>query len=50
MAEELTKYIEKIKSAKTNLSPENKDFQWMEGFNHGLEWAVRILTGDKSAS
>jgi len=23
---------------------------WMDGFNHGLDWAVRILEGDKSAS
>jgi len=40
----------KIESAKTSVPPESKDFEWMEGFNSGLDWALRILTGDKSAS
>ena len=46
----MDKYIEKIESAKTILEPQDKDFEWMDGFNHGLDWAIRILAGDKSAS
>jgi hypothetical protein len=49
MAEELAKFIAKIEGAKTSL-PDNKDREWLDGFNHGLDWAIRILTGDKSAS
>lgn len=43
--EYLSKYIDKIEGAKI---PE-KD-EWSIGLNQGLEWAARILRGDKSAS
>jgi hypothetical protein len=49
MAEGIEKFIAKIEAAKTEpLNP--KDSEWFEGFNQGLDWAIRILTGDKSAS
>lgn len=47
---DLEKAKDKIEAAKTSLPQEHKDFVWMEGFNAGLDWALRILTGDKSAS
>jgi hypothetical protein len=37
--------IEKIQAAKVPVTDE-----WTEGVNAGLEWAVRILNKDKSAS
>jgi hypothetical protein len=43
--EQLLKYSVKIEEAKI---PE-KD-EWSIGLNQGLEWAARILRGDKSAS
>lgn len=33
---------------KSTLIPETDD--WSKGLNTGLEWAIRILNGDKSAS
>lgn len=47
---DLEKAKDKIEAAKTSVPVESKDFDWMEGFNAGLDWALRILTGDKSAS
>jgi hypothetical protein len=47
---DIDKLIEKIESSKTQLPTTHKDYEWMSGFNQGLEWAIRILTGDKSAS
>ena len=47
---DLAKAKEKIEAAKTSVPVESKDFDWMEGFNAGLDWALRILNGDKSAS
>jgi len=47
---DITKIIAKIESNKTTLPLEHKDAMWMDGFNHGLDWAIRILEGDKSAS
>lgn len=47
---DLAKAMDKIESAKTSLPLESKDFDWMQGFNAGLDWALRILGGDKSAS
>jgi len=46
----LNKVKDKIEAAKTSVPLESKDFDWMEGFNAGLDWALRILNGDKSAS
>ena len=46
---EIEKFIEKIESAKTQLPDGHKDKEWMEGFNSGLDWAIRILMKDKSA-
>lgn len=43
--ERIQKFIQKIEDAKI---PE-KD-EWCKGLNAGLDWAIRILTGDKSAS
>ena len=47
--EEIEKFIEKIESAKTQLPDTHKDKEWMDGFNTGLSWAIRILRKDKSA-
>jgi hypothetical protein len=47
--EDIDKFIEKIESAKTQLSEGHKDAEWMDGFNQGLDWAIRILRKDKSA-
>ena len=47
--EEIEKFREKIESAKTQLPEGHKDSEWMDGFNHGLDWALRILDKDKSA-
>lgn len=40
----VSKVIKKIEDAK----PPIKD-EWTEGFNTGLDWAIRILEKDKSA-
>lgn len=45
----MEEFIKKIEDAKTHLSKEHKDFEWIDGFNHGLDWAIRILRKDKSA-
>jgi len=42
---EINKFIEKIEEAKINSVDE-----WGDGLNAGMEWAIRILRGDKSAS
>lgn len=42
---ELEKFIQKIQDAKIPAKDE-----WSDGLNAGLEWAVRILNKDKSAS
>ena len=47
---DLKKAKAKIEAAKTSVPVDHKDYDWMEGFNAGLDWALRILTGDKSAS
>ena len=47
---DLEKAKAKIEAAKTSVPSGHKDFDWMEGFNAGLDWDLRILTGDKSAS
>jgi hypothetical protein len=47
---DLEKAKAKIEAAKTTVPSGHKDFDWMEGFNAGLDWALRILNGDKSAS
>jgi hypothetical protein len=43
--ERIKKFIQKIEDAKIPVKDE-----WSEGLNMGLDWAIRILTGDKSAS
>lgn len=48
MSEDIAKAIEKIELAKTE-SPSSKDAEWFDGFNAGLDWAIRILNKDKSA-
>jgi hypothetical protein len=50
MNPDLERFVQKINSAKTDVAKTDKDYEWMDGFNHGLDWAVRILEGDKSAS
>ena len=42
---EIAVLVEKIEAAKVPVTDE-----WTEGVNAGLEWAVRILNKDKSAS
>jgi hypothetical protein len=42
---EINKFVEKIESAKIKAVDE-----WGDGLNTGMEWAIRILRGDKSAS
>ena len=46
---EIEKFINKIEDAKTYLADDHKDKEWMDGFNAGLDWAIRILNKDKSA-
>ena len=46
---DIDKFIEKIEDAKTHLPEGHKDKEWMDGFNTGLDWAIRILKKDKSA-
>jgi hypothetical protein len=43
--EEVDKYIKKIEAAKIPTTDE-----WTDGLVTGMEWAIRILRGDKSAS
>lgn len=48
MDTEIEKAIQKIEDAKTE--PKSlKDSEWFDGFNAGLDWAIRILDKDKSA-
>ena len=47
---DIEKLIEKIESYKTPLKPKMNDYEWVDGFNHGLDWVIRILRGDKSAT
>lgn len=42
---QIDKFVRKIEDAKI---PAKDD--WSEGLNAGLDWAIRIITGDKSAS
>jgi hypothetical protein len=42
---EVDKYISKIEAARVPVTDD-----WTDGVNNGLEWAVRILRKDKSAS
>jgi hypothetical protein len=42
---EINKFIEKIEAAKINPTDE-----WGDGLVTGMDWAIRILRGDKSAS
>jgi hypothetical protein len=42
---EINKMIEKIEEAKIRATDE-----WGDGLNMGMEWAIRILRGDKSAT
>jgi len=42
---EVDKYIAKIEAARVPVTDD-----WTDGVNNGLEWAVRILRKDKSAS
>jgi hypothetical protein len=42
---EVATLVEKIQAAKVPVTDE-----WTDGLNAGLEWAVRILNKDKSAS
>ena len=45
-ADELVlKYVQKIEDAKPPIADE-----WTEGVNVGMNWAIRILNKDKSAS
>jgi hypothetical protein len=46
----LDKIKQKIEEAKTYLADDHKDKEWMDGFNAGLDWALRIINGDKSAT
>jgi hypothetical protein len=45
----MEEFIKRIEDAKTHLPDDHKDKEWMDGFNHGLDWAIRILKKDKSA-
>jgi hypothetical protein len=42
---EVDKYVAKIEAARIPVTDD-----WTDGVNNGLEWAVRILRKDKSAS
>ena len=41
----IQKFVAKIEYSKRT----EKD-EWSKGLNTGLDWAIRIITGDKSAS
>lgn len=41
----IDKFIEKITESKVPIKDE-----WTDGLNVGMDWAIRILRGDKSAS
>lgn len=41
----IQKFVSKIEYSKIPVKDE-----WSEGLNAGLDWAIRIITGDKSAS
>ena len=41
----IEKFVQKIEYSKIT----EKD-EWSKGLNTGLDWAIRIITGDKSAS
>lgn len=41
----IDKFVQKIEDAKI---PETDE--WSKGLNAGLDWSIRIITGDKSAS
>ena len=45
----MEEFIKRIEDAKTHLPDDHKDKEWMDGFNQGLDWAIRILKKDKSA-
>ena len=45
LKQETAKLIEKIQAAKVPITDE-----WTDGLNVGMEWAIRILRGDKSAT
>jgi hypothetical protein len=42
---EIEKYIKRIEESRIPVTDD-----WTDGVNNGLEWAVRILKKDKSAS
>lgn len=44
LKQEVDTFIKKIEAAKIPAKNE-----WEDGLNQGLEWAIRILTKDKSA-
>jgi len=50
MLNDIEKAKQKMEDAKTSMPLGHKDYEWMDGFNHGLDWAIRILDKDKSAS
>ena len=43
--DKIEKFVRKIEDAKIPVKDD-----WSEGLNTGLDWAIRIITGDKSAS
>lgn len=47
--DELEIIKQKINESKTYLSDNHPDKIWMDGFNSGLDWAIRIINKDKSA-
>lgn len=46
---DIDKFIQKIEEAKTYLADDHRNKEWIDGFNAGLDWAIRILVKDKSA-
>ncbi len=45
MQAQIQKFVAKIEYSKIT----EKD-EWSKGLNAGLDWAIRVITGDKSAS
>jgi len=42
MSQDIAKARQKIEDAKTSVPLDHKDYEWMDGFNHGLDGSQRL--------